>query len=228
LFCHECGQKILLPKLRDTAAPADTTEIDRETKVADNRTDYETAVARLKSIVHDREKAPSCFISYAWGNVNHEQWVLTLATDLRNAGVDVLFDKWKLLPGYSLLRFVGEIKESDFIAVIGTPLYKQKYDNSSTDKGTIVAAEMDVIGARLMGTEGQKCTVLPLLREGEVHNSFPPFFPSRVCEDFRRDEVYFSKLFDLLRALYRISPDDPALSDVDEWRRAADLLARAR
>src|SRR5207245_1767167 len=44
LFCSNCGLKIFLPKLRDTAASADTIEIDRQTQVADDRTAYETAI----------------------------------------------------------------------------------------------------------------------------------------------------------------------------------------
>lgn len=228
LFCTECAERILLPKLRDTTTAVVTTEIDRQTKVADDRTFYETGVARLKSIVREREKAPTCFISYAWGDADHAGWVLAVATDLRNAGIDVHLDRWENDIGTSIPLFVAKIEKSDFIAVVGTPSYKQKYENKVAGDGTIVAAEMGIIDVRMIATEERKKTVLPLLRKGEEHNSLPPLLHGRVYADFRKDEAYFSKLFDLLLTLYAIPPDAPALVEVDEWRHAADLLARAR
>ncbi len=40
------------------------------------------------------------FISYCWGSPEHEQWVLNLATELTEAGVDVIYDKWDLKEGH--------------------------------------------------------------------------------------------------------------------------------
>ena len=45
------------------------------------------------------EKNPKLFISYSWSSPEHEKWVLSLATELRSNGVDVLFDKWDLKEG---------------------------------------------------------------------------------------------------------------------------------
>jgi hypothetical protein len=36
---------------------------------------------------------PKVFISYAWTNPRHQNWVLQLATELRNEGIDVILDK---------------------------------------------------------------------------------------------------------------------------------------
>jgi len=52
---------------------------------------------RLKTYVTEQKIVqPNCFISYAWGNPEHERWVeKLLATDLQKAGVNVLlWDKW--------------------------------------------------------------------------------------------------------------------------------------
>jgi predicted alpha/beta hydrolase family esterase len=43
--------------------------------------------------------APKLFISYSWSNPEHEQWVLDLATQLRESEVDVILDKWDLKEG---------------------------------------------------------------------------------------------------------------------------------
>ncbi len=39
---------------------------------------------------------PKAFISYCWSSPQHEQWVINLATELRQAGVDIILDKWDL------------------------------------------------------------------------------------------------------------------------------------
>jgi hypothetical protein len=39
--------------------------------------------------------APNCFISYAWGNREHEGWVeKELAPDMQKAGINVILDHW--------------------------------------------------------------------------------------------------------------------------------------
>ena len=40
----------------------------------------------------DRMTAPKAFISYSWTSPEHQQWVLDLATQLRESGVVVVFD----------------------------------------------------------------------------------------------------------------------------------------
>lgn len=52
---------------------------------------------------------PKVFISYSWTNVEHEQFVLDLATALRNHGVDALLDKWDLKPGQDKYVFMESI-----------------------------------------------------------------------------------------------------------------------
>jgi len=37
--------------------------------------------------------SPKTFISYSWTDTEHEEWVLDLARDLREFGVDVIIDK---------------------------------------------------------------------------------------------------------------------------------------
>jgi hypothetical protein len=39
------------------------------------------------------------FISYSWSSQEHQQWVLDLASQLRESGVDVTIDKWDLREG---------------------------------------------------------------------------------------------------------------------------------
>ena len=88
----------------------------------------------------------------------HERWVeKRLATDLQKAGIDVVLDRWHNAQiGASVARFVERIEKSDRIVMVGTPLYRRKYENKDTSTGYVVAAEVDLIGNRLLGTEAQK------------------------------------------------------------------------
>ncbi|HET9920690.1 MAG TPA: hypothetical protein VFQ30_12655, partial [Ktedonobacteraceae bacterium] len=72
----------------------------------------------------------------------------------------------------------------------------------------------DLISIRLLGTEKQKASILPILLEGEEFTSLPPLLHRRVHSDFRREEYYFSTLFDLILTLYLVRFDDPIVRDL--------------
>ena len=52
---------------------------------------------------------PKLFISYSWTDKNHEEWVLELAKDLCNNGVDVILDKWHLKEGQDAAVFMEKM-----------------------------------------------------------------------------------------------------------------------
>jgi hypothetical protein len=103
--------------------------------------------------------------------------------------------------------------------VVGTPLYRKKYENKDTATGYVVAAEVDVISNRLLGTEAEKESVLPLLLAGDKRASLPPLLAGRVFADFRNERAYFATAFDLILDLYGIAHRDPAVADLRETLR---------
>lgn len=218
LFCGDCGKKIMLPKEGEKVTPAhiEPEQLSEEQARAQRRTAFESALVRVKAVARDeRKKAPSCFVSYAWGDEAQERWVRRLAKDLENAGVDVILDqKDNQQLGANVARFAARIEQSDFVVAVGTPLYRLKYENKVSDAGSIVAAEADLINLRLTGTEEEKATVLPLLLEGSDKTSFPPFLRGRVYGRYADEETYVPALFDLILTLYRIRFDHPAVSDL--------------
>src|SRR5205085_2908378 len=180
-------------------------QVDREEAKADLRTKFEAAAIRFKRFARTRRfNPPTCFISYAWGAHEHERWVeKSLAADLKKAGMTVVLDRWAgATIGTDLPRFISQIEACNRIVVVGTPLYQQKYENKVSSMGSVVAAEVDLIQQRLLGTEDQKKTVLPVLLSGEPILSLPPLMRGKVFADFRRDEGYFAALFDLILTLY--------------------------
>jgi hypothetical protein len=220
-FCNDCGEKLTLPTMAEPIqlTREEQTQVETQRRAAEQRTRFEQAVFRVRAYVAEQNLTPpESFISYAWGVPEHEHWVeKRLATDLQKAGIDVVLDRWHNAQiGANVARFIERIEKSDRIVMIGTPLYRRKYENKDTSTGYVVAAEVDLINNRLLGTEPQKHSVLPLLLAGEKTESLPPLLHSRVYGDFRRDDTYFATAFDLILDVYGISHQHRAVADLRE------------
>jgi small GTP-binding protein len=227
-FCNDCGEKLALPKMTE---PIQLTrearaEVESQHRAAEQRTRFEQAVYRVRAYVAEQKiTPPETFISYAWGVPEHERWVeKRLAADLQKAGIAVVLDRWENSRiGSSILRFVERIEECGHVIVIGTPLYRQKAKNVASAKGSVVAAEWDLAGIRLLAAEAQKQTVLPVLLAGEESESFPALLRGRVYGDFRVEDAYFAKAFDLILDVYDIPHSHPAVADLRESLRGPEM-----
>ncbi len=119
--------------------------IDAQQAVAQRRTAFVAALVRVKALLRDRgeEENPTCFISYARGGLKHERWVLQLAIDLLNAGINVLLDRWHSPPGSNLDLYIERILSCDFVLLAGAPGLCRKYNTQKADP--VVAAELKLI-----------------------------------------------------------------------------------
>lgn len=226
-FCNDCGEKLTLPTM---AEPIQMTrevqaEVDEQRRAAEQRTRFEQAVFRVRAYIAEQKiTPPECFISYAWGVSEHERWVeKRLAADLQKAGIVVLLDRWENQAGDSLTRFVSRIAKCDSVVVVGTPLYHQKFDNKLSSTGSVVAAEVDLISQRLIGTQEEKRTVKPLLLAGEKKTSLPPLMWDGILTDFRDESAYFTTSFDLILSLYSLQPNNPAVADLRDSLRGQEM-----
>lgn len=232
MFCGECGGKIaFLSQREEQHLSAVTREtLEREQVSALERTVYAKALVWVKSYLRGRGqgKVPLVFISYAWGVETQERWVKKLAMDMQDAGIEVILDDWdNSTLGSSVSRFISRIEHCDFIVVVGVPLYLDKYENKISNLGSVVAAEVDLIAQRLLATEAEKNTVIPLLLEGEARTALPPLLRGRSYGDFRELGLYFPRLFDLILTLYRIEFRDPAVQELrDMLRKEVQLRSK--
>lgn len=212
-FCSDCGQRIVLSPADTPIELTQAQTVDRDTqrRAAHQRSRFEQALFRLTSYVTQQAiPAPDCFLSYAWGDADHERWVeRELATDLRKAGITVVLDRWENARiGASVPRFVERIAGARKVVVVGTPLYRTKYDNGQPMGAFVVAAEGDLIGNRMIGSEADKESILPVLLNGTAATSFPPLLQSRVHADFRNPQRYLPTVFDLIVSLYQLTCDE--------------------
>jgi hypothetical protein len=216
IICAECGNRISLqPPDELTRLPAETRDqVQAQQAHTKRKTVYEEVLVYIKRLVEERDKpAPDCFISYAWGDEAHEDWVEQLAADLKNAGIDVILDRWAdMAIGQSVNRFVGRLYDSQYVLVVGTPAYLHKHENVRPDdphRGYVVSAEADLFEQRLvLGSEEVKATVLPVLAEGEAETALPPLLRGRVYADFRDEQTYFVALLETVLTLYGLANEE--------------------
>jgi hypothetical protein len=159
--------------------------------------------------------APSCFLSYAWENDVHIQWVARLASDLQSEfGVAVLLDAWALRPGDSVTQFMeNAVEDADFVAMVLTPSYAARV---KTREGGVGYEGGIVTGQMLEGRSPRRS--LPLLR-GDPAACVPAFLKGRMYIDFRNDEKYSEHLEELARAIHEAPKAVPPPIGRPPWRR---------
>lgn len=215
-FCHECGEKVSLPSPEPLTRLSHKEEIilDAQQAIAKRRTAFESALVRVKGLLRDsgKDQKPTCFISYAWGTPEHQRWVMQLAKDLRNAEIEVLLDRWNVVPGSNLDRYIEQIMDTNFVVVVGTPSLLQKYNSTATDP--VLKAELEMVNMRLRQTNKYGHTILPVLLDGDVNTSFPPQAQKLIYVDFKQTDQYFVQLFDMIWRLFNLPFDHPMLEEL--------------
>jgi hypothetical protein len=147
--------------------------------------------------------APKAFISYSREGGGHDDWVLTLAADLRRNGVDASLDQWDLIPGQDTTLFMeSQIRDSDFVVLVCTPLYCEK---SNIPRGG-VGYEKNIISAEMLQAQGLNPKFIPLLRRGEFATALPTYLGSKYGIDFRDSRDRGEALNELLRAIHQAPP----------------------
>ena len=224
-FCADCGKPVSLPTV-DTPivlTAQEAQELHEERGEVAQRSRFEQVLFRLSTYVAQEDLvAPSCFVSYAWGDAAQERWVEQLAEDLVKSGLVVILDRWdNARVGASVPRFLERIATSDRVVVIGTTRYRHKYDNDEPMGGYVAAAEGDLIGERMTGSEQDKETVLPVLLDGTKQTSLPALLAPRVHADFRDPARYFAEALRLVLSLYAIPARSPIALELDRLMREA-------
>ena len=81
-------------------------------------------------------------------------------------------------------------------------------------RGFVVAAEGELIGKRMIGSQGRKGSVHPVLLEGTEESAFPHLLQGKVYADFREAESYFDVALNLLLSLYGIKPTEAVATEL--------------
>jgi hypothetical protein len=146
--------------------------------------------------------APKLFISYAWSNPQHEQWVLDLATQLRESGVDVILDKWDLKEGHDAVAFMEKMvtdSEINKVAMICDKTYAAKADGRAGGVGT----ETQIISKKVYEKEAQDKFVAIVTEKDENGTPLlPTYYKSRIYIDLSEPDRYGENFERLLRWVF--------------------------
>nr|CBH38905.1 conserved hypothetical protein, containing SEFIR domain [uncultured archaeon] len=145
---------------------------------------------------------PKLFVSYCWSSPEHERWVLNLATELRETGVDVIFDKWDLKEGHDAFAFMEKMvadPEIQKVAIICDRMYMERADGRSGGVGT----ETQIISPEIYEKEDQNKFVAIVAERDENGNEYlPTYYRSRIYIDLSDSDLYATNFEQLLRWVY--------------------------
>ncbi len=145
---------------------------------------------------------PKLFISYSWTNPDHELWVLNLATELRDSGVDVILDKWDLKEGHDANAFMEKmVNDPDIkkVSLVCDKAYAEKADGRSGGVGT----ETQIISSEVYAKQDQDKFVAILKERDETGKAYlPAYYRSRIYIDLSDPESYVANFEQLLRWIY--------------------------
>jgi hypothetical protein len=162
------------------------------------------------------EGRPVVFISYAWDNDQHKEWVLTLATDLiEQYGVVVLLDQFELSVGKSLTHFMSKsVMAADKVVIIGSPIYRQRAEDTMGGVGY----ENSLISQGLYELQANNDKYLPVLRLGKKTESFPGYINTLIYHPMQDDGRYQTDLQTLARLIYnKPAIVKPALGPIPDF-----------
>lgn len=143
-----------------------------------------------------KEDSIVVFISYAWDDAEHKQWVRKLSDDLRANGIYTLLDDYNP-GGANLLDFMRRgIKMARRVLVIGSPKYKQKLEDCNPSG---VAFEDQIMTIEMFN--GVKEKFIPILHKGSFNSSFSELMSIQTGFDFTDDTQYEAQLMKLVADL---------------------------
>jgi hypothetical protein len=141
--------------------------------------------------------APSAFISYSHDSPTHREWVLQLATRLRQSGVDAILDMWALQPGDDLPAFMERnLVAANRVLMICTEKYVEK---ANAGAGGVGYEKMIATADLMRSIDSNK--VIPLIRQTGARR-VPTFLSSKLYLDFSREELFEFSFDELIRTLH--------------------------
>jgi len=147
-------------------------------------------------------KSPRLFISYSWSTPEHEQWVLELAEELVESGVDVILDKWDLREGHDSVAFMEQMVTDPSISkvvLICDQLYATKADGRSGGVGT----ETQIISAEVYAKQDQEKFVAVIAEKNSEGKPYlPTYYKSRIYVDMSESDRYSENFDKLLRWIF--------------------------
>lgn len=137
-----------------------------------------------KEEVLKRAEQIKVFVSYAWDTEAKNQWVIDLASELRNDGINVVLDRFELEPGSDVYKFMESSISDESITHIML-ICDRKYAEKSNSRKGGTGVESSVISPALH-QELKNKKFIPIVREVDATGLayLPTYLNSRIFLDF--------------------------------------------
>lgn len=150
------------------------------------------------------EIAPKLFVSYSWSSKEHVDWVIKLASELRDNGVDVILDKWDLKEGHDAHKFMESmVADANVTKVI--MVCDRKYAEKADVRNGGVGTETQIISKKVYEQTNDKDSkfVIVVSETNEEGQAFlPAYWGSRIYIDLSDEDIYPQNFEQLLRWIY--------------------------
>ncbi len=161
---------------------------------------------------------PKIFISYAWGDEEYQNQVLSFASELVSDGVDVVFDKWDLTEGNDTYAFMEKCASDPSITnvlMLLDPIYAEKADSHAGGVGT----ETQIISAKVY-QEVTQDKFIPVVMKRNENGAVckPTYLQGRLHFDLSSPEEYDTTYQRLVKTLFGEEIYvKPALGKKPDW-----------
>lgn len=146
--------------------------------------------------------APRAFISYSWTTAEHEDWVMELATDLVESGVDVKLDKWNLREGQETSAFMESMVTDPTIQKV-IIVCDRKYAEKSNSRQGGAGTEAQIISKGIFSAQDEGKFVVVSTEHDEARKPVvPAYYTSRMFIDFTDSSKRIDKFEQLLRWIF--------------------------
>ncbi len=147
-------------------------------------------------------ESPKAFISYCWSSDYHVQWVLDLATELMESGIEVIIDKWDLKEGHDAIAFMERMVTDDTVTKV-IVILDRAYSEKANDRSGGVGTETQIITPQLYRSVNQNKFVGVISERDPAGNEYlPTFYASRIYIDMSNEELRASNFEQLVRWVF--------------------------
>ncbi len=193
-------------------------ELDIRNKFEPNRTHWAIKDVNLietlqqiglleNRIYQSQKRPPKVFISYSWDSPEHKLWVSSLATWLRQNGIDIILDQWHVRGGEDLITFMERsIGEADRVIIICTENYAQK----AKERSGGVGYENTLLTNELIKNLGSY-KFIPVIKQTNTPYTIPSSLSTRLYYDLSGGQNYQDEARSLMMELHNISVPIPPL-----------------
>lgn len=147
---------------------------------------------------------PRVFISYSHDSADHRLRVLELANRLRTGGVEAVLDRYTTFPTDGWPQWMlNEIDAADFIVVVCTPTYKERFEGGAIEGGLGARWEGLILSQALYDDLSRnRRFIIPILFD-DTRDAVPRVLRSFTVFQLPQD---YEHLYGLLTGQHEVTP----------------------